>query len=54
MAQVNCKIKTYSFMKSTLDKLDELCILKHNPNKSNILAQLVDAEHRRMVSEEEE
>jgi len=51
MAATNCKIKTYSFMQDTLDKLDVLCEKKHVANKSKVLAMLVEAEYRRMMLE---
>jgi len=51
MAQVNCKIKTYSFAPVILDKLDVLCELKHVANKSKVLAMLVEAEYRKLKYE---
>ena len=50
---VNVKIVTFSLFPEIIKKLEDLVKFKHLPNKSKILSQLVEAEHRKYLQAKE-
>lgn len=54
MPAVNVKLSTFSLATHVLAKLEELCKLRHTPNKSRVVTLLIEEAHRKATQDKEE